>query len=303
MRDPICLHSARSCTKMTTGRRPFEGTGYAALDRGHSVGNASPNDHVFSPLTPPALEHVVEAAWQRILTSGGDRRGCRPRAQMDRKEGRTTRQTDTSRFTETSHLCLDSGDDIICGNSRSSLIAACTRQTDRNDKRTFHAVAARTRGISKYNQLEGPPVVSPDGRQIAFVAHEIGRSDLIWVRSLDRLAARALPGTGGVTSSVCARYGPRTADRSPSSPMASSNESISTVGHPGFSPTHRTHEGGRGTNKASLSSPRTLRVRCTECRQAADRLLQRRRCRRLVLVTAFRCFCPMGVTSSTSIVS
>jgi len=45
----------------------------------------------------------------------------------------------------------------------------------------------------------GPPALSPDGRQIAFVADQSGRASL-WVRSLDSLTARALPGTDGARS-------------------------------------------------------------------------------------------------------
>ena len=42
-----------------------------------------------------------------------------------------------------------------------------------------------------------PPVVSPDGRQIAFAADGDGKR-LIWIRPLDSLEARALAGTEGV---------------------------------------------------------------------------------------------------------
>ena len=40
------------------------------------------------------------------------------------------------------------------------------------------------------------PAVSPDGLRLAFVATTDGKEQL-WVRDLDSLAARALPGTGG----------------------------------------------------------------------------------------------------------
>src|SRR5262249_31193443 len=45
----------------------------------------------------------------------------------------------------------------------------------------------------------GAPALSPDGRAIAFVAESpAGRA--LWVRSLDKLDARPLPGTEGATN-------------------------------------------------------------------------------------------------------
>ncbi len=41
----------------------------------------------------------------------------------------------------------------------------------------------------------GPPVLSPDGRRIAFNAHQEGSRTLIWLRSLDRLDAQPITGT------------------------------------------------------------------------------------------------------------
>jgi hypothetical protein len=41
------------------------------------------------------------------------------------------------------------------------------------------------------------PAVSPDGRRIAFAAHKIGEHSGLWVRGLDSLTARLLPGTSG----------------------------------------------------------------------------------------------------------
>src|SRR5262249_47315769 len=44
----------------------------------------------------------------------------------------------------------------------------------------------------------GIPAVSPNGQRIAFVA-TTGMKDTLWVRELDSLAARALPGTDGAS--------------------------------------------------------------------------------------------------------
>src|SRR5207245_2733277 len=40
------------------------------------------------------------------------------------------------------------------------------------------------------------PTISPDGRRVAFVATQNGK-DLLWVRDLNSLTARPLPGTDG----------------------------------------------------------------------------------------------------------
>ena len=40
----------------------------------------------------------------------------------------------------------------------------------------------------------GPPAVSPDGRRVAFLAVVDGKR-MLWVRDLDSLSARPLPGT------------------------------------------------------------------------------------------------------------
>ena len=44
--------------------------------------------------------------------------------------------------------------------------------------------------------IAGPPALSPDGKNVAFVAEQSGQQSL-WVRALDSLAARELPGTEG----------------------------------------------------------------------------------------------------------
>ena len=60
-------------------------------------------------------------------------------------------------------------------------------------------------GWSLSTQLQGavsagPLAVSPDGRQVAFVARNASGGTLIWVRSLDTLAAKGLAGTEGGVS-------------------------------------------------------------------------------------------------------
>jgi Tol biopolymer transport system component len=46
--------------------------------------------------------------------------------------------------------------------------------------------------------FSGPPVLSPDGTQLAFAAHTGKERDTIWVRDLNNTTARKLVGTEGV---------------------------------------------------------------------------------------------------------
>jgi eukaryotic-like serine/threonine-protein kinase len=58
-------------------------------------------------------------------------------------------------------------------------------------------VALSVAAVGQYANSVGRPI-SPDGRSLAFVAGPPGQ-DVIWIRSLDQHAARALPGTEGAS--------------------------------------------------------------------------------------------------------
>ena len=64
----------------------------------------------------------------------------------------------------------------------------------------------------------GPPVLSPDGRTLAFSATDASGKSMLWVRSLDSLTAQPLAGTEGAANR---RSGRRTAGVSGSLPMGS----------------------------------------------------------------------------------
>jgi DNA-binding winged helix-turn-helix (wHTH) protein/Tol biopolymer transport system component len=60
--------------------------------------------------------------------------------------------------------------------------------------RTFIRPPANTLP-SLLGDVESPPMISHDGRQIAFVARALDGRAFLWIRPLDTLEARALPGT------------------------------------------------------------------------------------------------------------
>jgi Tol biopolymer transport system component len=71
---------------------------------------------------------------------------------------------------------------------------------------TSWAIATRTGNASPPNVVrfglhEGDVVLSPDGRSLAFVGYDEG-GPRIWIRGLDSLDARLVPGTEGVTATA-----------------------------------------------------------------------------------------------------
>ena len=44
----------------------------------------------------------------------------------------------------------------------------------------------------------GPPVLSPDGRMLAFDATDSAGTKKLWLRPLDALESRSVPGTDGL---------------------------------------------------------------------------------------------------------
>jgi serine/threonine protein kinase len=188
--------------EMTTGRRAFEGTSNASV-MAAILTAAPPPMATLQPVTPPALDHVVKTClakspderWQaagdvarelKWISETSLQWGIPASAKADAKRGTYYWIGATALFASMSALL--------------AFVHLREAPIEVSQVRLFipppdHAA------YPNYNQIESPPVISPDGRQIAFIAHEIGRPDSVWVRPLDSLAARALPGTDGVPNS------------------------------------------------------------------------------------------------------
>ncbi len=60
-------------------------------------------------------------------------------------------------------------------------------------------IAPPVKGSFAFTQPSGAPVLSPDGRRLAFPAHDASGNEALWVRPLDSLSAQELQGTEGAT--------------------------------------------------------------------------------------------------------
>ena len=186
--------------EMVTGKRPFAGKSQISL--ASSILEADPEPvSAIKPLTPPAFEHVLTTCLQK---------------------------NPEERF-QTAHDIKLELQWIAAGRS-SSVAATATPPPSRTRERLGWAVAVvmaialcvvvgifvrrptpsaqaiRTvinppanATFNLTGDFAGPPVLSPDGASVAFVATGVDAKNALWVRPMHVLEARALPGTEGAT--------------------------------------------------------------------------------------------------------
>ena len=185
--------------EMATGTRPFEGDSGAGII-GAILKDTPAAISSRQPLSPPALDHIVDRCldkdpderWQnagdikRELTwaAQGQRRSpgscyrCHatrklPRLGLERRFGHRARR----------HRALRRTNWL----SATPVPSAVRLTVSPSDNTTFIGSGASV----PTTQF----AVSPDGRHLAFIAAAIGGRPMVWVRSLDTLEARVLPGT------------------------------------------------------------------------------------------------------------
>ncbi len=180
--------------EMLTGHRAFEGRSASTVMAAVLATTPRPLQEVL-PLTPPALERIVarclakdpEDRWQtaRDITAelewvaqGGSRVGLAPVVAVRRRMRERVAWAG-------------------CALGAIAAIAfgiAWMRRAPEPPALVRFALPTPEGLVAP-----SPPVVSPDGRAIAFAATDVKGKRLIWVRGLDALDPRPLNGTEGVT--------------------------------------------------------------------------------------------------------
>jgi eukaryotic-like serine/threonine-protein kinase len=186
--------------EMATGKKAFEGRSQASLIAA-ILDRTPPPISTIQPMTPPALDRVVktclekdpEDRWQtahdvmlelKWIAEGGSQAGL-PAPVVARRRSRE-------------RLAW-----IVAGILAASTIALGVLELRR--PRSESPVVRSTvlppenRSFSFVGGGAGPVAVSPDGRQLAFVASESGAKKQLWVRPLESLVAKPLPATADAT--------------------------------------------------------------------------------------------------------
>jgi eukaryotic-like serine/threonine-protein kinase len=184
--------------EMATGQKAFAGKSQASLIA--SILSAEPPAiSTVSPMTPPAFDRVVRTClakepddrWQtahdvmlqlKWIAEGGSQAGV-PAPLVARRKSRERLAWGVAALLALSTVSL-----AALYLARPRAVARAVRSSILPpEKTTYHFIS----------DAAGPPAVSPDGLQIAFTARDSSAKAALWVRSLDSLAARELPGTNG----------------------------------------------------------------------------------------------------------
>jgi serine/threonine protein kinase/Tol biopolymer transport system component len=179
--------------EMVTGKRAFEGKTTASTIASILAAEPKPLS-AMQPLSPPALEHVIatciakdpEERWQSCAD-------VQRQLQWVAKGPKTAELSPRSRTPF--WMVLAAGVMIAAAfllGTRWWRVPARVSQFEVNPPPNTYF---------NFRGLSGPPVPSPDGSQIAFVAFIQGKTGTagLWLRSLESTEARFLPGTEGAT--------------------------------------------------------------------------------------------------------
>jgi eukaryotic-like serine/threonine-protein kinase len=184
--------------EMTTGRKAFEGRSQASLIAAILSREPVPISSI-QPMSPPALDRLVRTClakdpddrWQsardllaelRWISEGGSQAGV-PAPVAARRKSRA-------------HLAwaLATGATIVAAGSLTALyLARSGARLPSCPVRAF--ILAPDKARIDFSAYGGNLSVSPDGRYMTFAATAEGGKRAIWLRALDSLEARALPGT------------------------------------------------------------------------------------------------------------
>src|SRR5262249_32436825 len=160
--------------EMTTGRKAFEGPSSASV-MAAILSATPPSMTSLQPVTPPVLDHVVKT--------------CLAKNPAERWQSASDVARQLKWISETTSAAITvplgarTARHVYYWAAAATLFAFSTvavgfvafRQppVEMSPVR-FFVPPPEHAAYPSYNQIESPPVVSPDGRQIAFIAHEIG---------------------------------------------------------------------------------------------------------------------------------
>jgi serine/threonine protein kinase len=177
--------------EMFTGRQAFTGSSRASVIAA-ILTSEPPSISQSQPLSPLILDHVIKHA----LTKNPDERWQSAHDTKIALGGIAI--SDERRFVTTSQNIWRIAAGLLALTSL-SLVAFLVLQ-QRNPTPTLLRLAIPPPPGARFSAFEKLLAISPDGRQVAFTAIDQNGQRLLWIRPLDSLEVRALPGTDDADS-------------------------------------------------------------------------------------------------------
>jgi Tol biopolymer transport system component len=186
--------------EMVTGKPAFSAKSRASLIAAILTTDPPPISQL-QPLTPLALERIVrkcmakdpDERWQSASDLATELKWM---AEGGSQAGATLPQVSTRKYSDRLTWAITAGALLAV-----VVLTAIHFTGSPKPTRVVRSLIAVEEGTFPVltGDFAGPPVLSPDGNAVAFVAaRELG-AVLLWVRALNSLHARALPGTEGAT--------------------------------------------------------------------------------------------------------
>ncbi len=184
--------------EMVTGRRTFEGKTQASIV-GQILALDPPSVSILRPQTPPGLDRVIRLCLDKDpderIQSAHD---LKLQLQAIAEEPVSSVQSPTGVPARRSWMSW-----VVAGAVAVAVIAFAVAylQSPRTPQAAVHAyilAPEKTVFVLTGNDA-GPPMLSPDGRRIAFVAKSADGKQMLWVRPLNSAVAQPMSGTEGAT--------------------------------------------------------------------------------------------------------
>ena len=183
--------------EMATGRKAFEGKSQASLIAA-ILTSEPPSLSTIQPMTPAALERVVRTClakdpddrWQSAHDIASELKWI---AQGSGAGAATTAPGAPRRRTRERWAWTVAGAALLAAAALAAVALRGPRDRGRPIRLSLEQPAKAP--FEFFDHM----TVSPDGRNVAFIAHAAGGKQSIWIRPLDSLSARPLAGTDGVT--------------------------------------------------------------------------------------------------------